>query len=294
MLKVSILLAVYNSELYIKDAIESVLSQSHSNFELIVVLNGCSDGSEAIVKSFVDLDDRVKMYVLLEKGKNIAYNKAFHESSGDLICYFAADDILAVDSIEKRVYPFLNNNSDNIFSSCCLESFSINKSLDGIRYPRVPGKPNFSGGSIMFSRSSASYIFPLPTSLPNEDTYTQIILRLIAENIHIPEYLYHYRLHESNSYSSSLSFANKKAGFIARISAFDMVLDKIDSLPVINFDYLKDVESVSLLNNSYYMSLFSIKVPISHKLVFLGNTNRFFYLIKNSLNKFLSGLIKQI
>lgn len=294
MLKISILLAAYNSELYLKEAIESVLYQSYSNFELIVVLNGCSDGSEVIVKRFVDLDDRVKMYVLPEKGKNRAYNKAFLESSGDIICYFAADDILVRDSIEKRVNPFLKNDSANIFTTCCLESFSLYKSLDGIRYPRDPGKPNFSGGSIMFSRCSASYIFPLPSSLPNEDTYTQIILRLIADNIHIPEYLYLYRLHESNSYSSSLNFSNKKAGFIARISAFDMVLDKIDSLPVINFDYLKDVESVSLLHNSYYMSLFSVKVPISHKLVFLGNTNRFFYLIKNSLNKFLSGLIKQI
>ena len=77
MLKVSILLAVYNSELYLKDAIESVLLQSYFNFELVVVLNGCSDDSEAIVKDFVDLDDRVKMYVLSEKGKNLAYIKHF-------------------------------------------------------------------------------------------------------------------------------------------------------------------------------------------------------------------------
>lgn len=294
MLKVSILLAVYNSELYLKDAIESVLLQSYFNFELVVVLNGCSDDSEAIVKDFVDLDDRVKMYVLSEKGKNLAYNKAFHESSGDVICFFAADDILPIDSIEKRVNPFINNNLGNIFTSCCLESFSINKSLDGILYPRNPINPNFSGGSIMFPRSSASYIFPLPISLPNEDTYTQIILRLISENIHIPEYLYNYRLHESNSYSSSLNFGKKKAGFLARIRAFDIVLDKIDTLPIVNFEYFKDVKSVSVLNNSYYRSLFSLKVPISQKLVFLGNTNRFFYLIKNTFNKFLSGLIKQI
>lgn len=292
--KVSVLLAVYNAELFLKDAIESVLCQSYQNIELLVVLNGCTDGSNEIAIQYSVIDQRLKVFQLNERGKNRAYNKAFIESSGDIICYFAADDILLRDSIQKRVTPFLNNDSANIFTTCCLESFSSNKSLNGIRYPRVPTKPNFSGGSLMFTRSSASYIFPLPTSLPNEDTYTQIILRLISENIHIPEYLYQYRLHELNSYSSSLSFEKKKSGFLLRVSAFDIALDRIDSLPVINPVYLKDVVSVTLLNKSYYRALLSLKVPFSQKLVFLGNTNRFFYLIKNYFNKFLSGLIKQI
>lgn len=294
MLKVSILLAVYNAEFFLKEAIESILRQSYQNIEVLLVLNGCTDGSYEIAEHFSFVDQRLKVFKLDEKGKNRAYNKAFSECTGDIICYFAADDILDIDSIKMRVSPFLKCESQNIFTTCCLESFSSNNALNGIKYPRDSNQPNFSGGSIMFSKYTASFIFPLPIELPNEDTYSQIILRLISENIHIPNYLYYYRLHESNSYSSSLNFDNKKKGFQVRMKAFDIVLNKIDSLPIVNFDYLNDVKAVSALNNSYTRAMFSVYVPFVHKLVFLGNTNKFFYIIKNNFNKLLSGLIKQI
>lgn len=106
--KVSIILCFYNEEKYLAKAIDSVLAQTYSNFELILVNDGSTDGSDAIVKSYQD--ERIK-YISYEINRHQAYarNKGLELATGDYIGFFDGDDIMLSDKLKKQV-EFLNKN----------------------------------------------------------------------------------------------------------------------------------------------------------------------------------------
>ena len=99
---VSIIMNCYNGELYLKKALESVLSQTYTNWELIFWDNQSQDKSEKIFKTYKD--KRFKFYkssdhtVLYE-----ARNKAIQKSSGELIAFLDVDDFWLSSKLEKQI-----------------------------------------------------------------------------------------------------------------------------------------------------------------------------------------------
>lgn len=89
---VDIIMPVYNSEKTLKASIESVLSQTHSNFKLILVDDGSFDRTSEIAKSFLS-DTRVVYLQCLHRGISSSLNYGISESSGDLIARQDADDL---------------------------------------------------------------------------------------------------------------------------------------------------------------------------------------------------------
>lgn len=89
---VSVLMPVYNAALTLKPAIWSILNQSFSNFEFVIYLDGCSDDSESIVKSFSD--PRIRM-IISEENKGIVHarNTLVSEAKGNFIAWLDSDDI---------------------------------------------------------------------------------------------------------------------------------------------------------------------------------------------------------
>ena len=108
--KVSIILCFYNEEKYLAKAIDSVLAQTYSNFELIIINDGSSDKSEEIVKSYQD--DRIK-YVVNKENKRQAYcrNRGLKLATGDYIGFFDGDDIMMPDKMEWQV-KYLKEHED--------------------------------------------------------------------------------------------------------------------------------------------------------------------------------------
>lgn len=113
--KVSIILCFYNEEKYLREAIDSVLAQTYTNFELVIVNDGSTDGSESIVKSYGD--DRI-VYVTYEGNKRLAYarNRGLEKATGEYVGFFDGDDILLPDKIEKEV-RFLNEHPEILLVS---------------------------------------------------------------------------------------------------------------------------------------------------------------------------------
>ena len=92
-MRFSVIIPVYNKGPYIKKALESVLSQSFRNFELIVVDDGSADESYTAAKSI--LDDSTVEYQLLQQndsGVSTARNNGVAASCGDYLCFLDADD----------------------------------------------------------------------------------------------------------------------------------------------------------------------------------------------------------
>lgn len=99
---VSIVVPVYNAEKFLKDTINSVLSQTYENWELLLV-NDCSkDNSKKIAKSF--LSDKIKWINMSENGgAALTRNKGIEESIGRFICFLDADDLWDNKKLEKQV-----------------------------------------------------------------------------------------------------------------------------------------------------------------------------------------------
>lgn len=90
--KFSIVVPLYNKEDQVSETIRSVLAQQFCDFELIVVDDGSTDGSAAIVEQFVDRDSRVRLIRQKNGHVSRARNRAIEASRGDIIAFLDADD----------------------------------------------------------------------------------------------------------------------------------------------------------------------------------------------------------
>lgn len=98
---VSILIPSYNAEQWIAETIESALSQSWNNKEIIIVDDGSTDETLKIAKKFEST--LVKVISQENRGANVARNKALEFAQGDYIQWLDADDVLSTDKIEKQM-----------------------------------------------------------------------------------------------------------------------------------------------------------------------------------------------
>lgn len=99
---VSVILPVYNAEKFVFEAIQSVLSQSHKNLELIVIDDASADSSLQILQSFDD--PRVKIFSLTKnEGVANARNIGLKKSSGEFIAFIDSDDVWLPDKLTEQL-----------------------------------------------------------------------------------------------------------------------------------------------------------------------------------------------
>ena len=97
---VSIVLPVYNGEDMIAEAIESCLRQTYKNFELIIVNDGSTDGTEEIIEYYKNLDKRIKSIKQENKKLPAALNAGFSMAEGEFYTWISADNIMLKGALE--------------------------------------------------------------------------------------------------------------------------------------------------------------------------------------------------
>lgn len=113
---VSVVMSVYNSQAYLKEAIDSVLSQSYSNFEFIIINDGSTDNSLSIIKSY---NDKRIVFINNDCNKGLIYslNKGIEVAKGEFIARMDSDDVSLPDRLSLQVKQFLSNPSAVIVGS---------------------------------------------------------------------------------------------------------------------------------------------------------------------------------
>ena len=110
---VSIVTPCYNASKYIGKTIESVLNQTYTNFEMIIVDDISTDDSYMIIKKYVDKDARIKYIKLEEKGgASISRNQALKEAKGKYVAFLDSDDLWYKEKLEKQVKFMEKNHID--------------------------------------------------------------------------------------------------------------------------------------------------------------------------------------
>ena len=133
-IKVSVLMPVFNSKLYIKEAIESILAQTYSNFELIIINDGSTDGADEVIRSFKDV--RIKFINnKINKGIVATLNEGLALSTGKYIARMDSDDISLPHRLEKQV-AFLENNPE--YKLCGSQATAVSSKGEKLHKLRRP------------------------------------------------------------------------------------------------------------------------------------------------------------
>ena len=101
---VSAVIAVRNGEEFVAESVESVLSQTWSRIECVVVDDGSDDATTSVVSAFED--DRVRLVRQPHSGVSTARNRGIKEGRGDLIAFLDADDVWRPAKIARQVEAF--------------------------------------------------------------------------------------------------------------------------------------------------------------------------------------------
>ena len=128
---ISVVMSVYNSATYLKDAIESILDQTFEDFEFIIIDDGSTDNSVDIIKSYKD-----QRIVFLQNYKNIglakSLNKGISIARGKYIARMDADDISYNSRLEKQ-FQYMEDNEDIAISGSWIQT--IGEKVELWKYP---------------------------------------------------------------------------------------------------------------------------------------------------------------
>lgn len=108
--KVTVLMSVYNGELYVRQAIDSIVNQTLTDFEFIIIDDCSSDGTSEIIKSYRDKRIHAVQHTI-NMGLTKSLNEGIHLSKGIYIARMDADDISLPERLQKQT-EFMDNNRD--------------------------------------------------------------------------------------------------------------------------------------------------------------------------------------
>jgi glycosyltransferase involved in cell wall biosynthesis len=213
---VSVIMPVYNQELFVAETIESVLGQTFSNFEFLILDDGSSDGSASIIRHYATLDKRIVSWFEKNTGKCIATNTLASRAKGKYLAFLDADDLMLPERLEKQLL-FHENNAAIEGSSChCYYINAKGQSLGTQCYPFLKTKED----SSKVLQTNETVICAFTGMMTTRESYLQVgglrsaywpcedmdfVNRYIEQNhcmIILQEILMKYRIH-SNSITAT-------------------------------------------------------------------------------------------
>lgn len=214
--KIDILLATYNGEKYIKEQLDSILSQTYSNFRLIISDDCSKDATRDILKEYEQKDNRIKVYY---QDENLGYVKNFEflltKVENKIYALSDQDDVWNIDKIEKTYKKMKETNSDLVFTDLevvnekletILPSFNdymllsrkIKKYQDSYKMQYLYNC--ITGCTLMSKKKFIEKIIPIPldSKYVIHDTWIGIIVALNGKIAYLDEKTIKYRQHGNN------------------------------------------------------------------------------------------------
>jgi len=150
---VSVAVPVYNSELYLDDCIKSIINQTFSDLQILLIDDGSTDGSGRICDTYAAKDDRIVVCHEQNAGVSAARNAAIVRAAGKYICFVDADD-----EIEEHMIQVLYELAENVeadFAICGHKSIYINKN----NRPSISHEPpEFTGSTREFLQIAEQFL----------------------------------------------------------------------------------------------------------------------------------------
>lgn len=250
--KIDILLATYNGQQYLREQLDSILSQSYSNFRLLISDDLSVDNTREILAEYVEKDKRI---IVFNQEKNLGVVKNFEfllkKVESKYYMFSDQDDIWKENKIEKSIQTLEETNSDLVYTDLEVVDENLNVTyesywkLKGI-YNKIKKYNNFeslylnnfvTGCTILSKGELISEVLPLPNTskFVLHDYWIPLILSQKYKITYIEEPLIKYRQHKNNKVGSKKktdelkSFEEIRSLFISvKIEHFTVFIENED------------------------------------------------------------------
>ncbi len=210
---VSILINNFNYGRFLREAIDSALSQTYRDIEVVVVDDGSTDDSREIIASY---GDRIRSVLKANGGQGSTFNAGWEAARGDIICFLDADDAFTPDKV-TRVLEFFNGDKELgwVFHTLKLIETSTGKELPrpdrgvtrriDFRPMMREGKmPNFAPATsgLCFTRELLAKILPMPVlEGTSADRFLKLAALAQAPGMYLDEPLVDQKIHGKNAFT---------------------------------------------------------------------------------------------
>ncbi|MDN4504246.1 glycosyltransferase [Alteromonadaceae bacterium BrNp21-10] len=256
---ISIILPVYNCELYVTEAVKSILDQTETRFELIIIDDGSTDKSLVLLKQFKD--SRVVLISRENRGLIETLNEGIKLSKGRLIARMDADDISSPLRLEKQLLFF--NSNPNV-ALCCLSLTKIDSNGVKIGENTVSNTYFICKEELLFGNPIAHPTVMLNTAvIPKDKIYYdkkyihaedfELWCRIIKEHkaVKIEQSLFKYRVH-----AKSVSSLNMK---VQRESSVNAIKNNyLDSNRLANIENIDNLFNHNQLMLTYFATIIAM------------------------------------
>ena len=201
---VTIVTPVFNSSKFLHETIDSVLNQTHSNFEMICVDDISTDSSVQIINEYSSIDSRIKLIQLHTKGgASIARNSAIKQASGKYIAFLDADDIWHPEKLEKQIkfmkenlYSFTYTNFSMIDDKSNILGYAQSEEI--VNYKSLLKRNSIGCLTVMYNKEDVGLVQIERIDKRNDYALWLNILKKVSYGYCLTETLSSYRISENS------------------------------------------------------------------------------------------------
>ena len=266
MCKISIIIPVYNVEKYLTRCLNSVIGQTFSDWEAIIVNDGSDDGSEHICKSFASKDNRFQYIYKKNGGLSDARNVGIDNSKGQYICFLDSDDWLELNYLEELYNRITQDRSDIVvcgyYNSTDVDNLKIcvterNMLIDKVEFiHRIANNDiqSFAWNKLFDAKLFETHRFK--RGVLYEDVYfmNEILSEIECVSL-VEKSLYHYYM-RSDSLVHLRNFKREYDYFSAFLDRYNRDIiasdDKKHIVKLLLISYYYIIESVDVLSKNLY------------------------------------------
>lgn len=208
--KASVILPVYNGEKYLRQAIDSVLAQSFTDFELLLLDDGSRDGSLAVLQGYAKQDERCFVHAWPNRGVVLSRNEGVRLARADIIFFLDQDDICRPHRFEKQLAYFASHPECNAVGTWAMlidpEGLPIRQFSDAVTHEDIDDAHlALQGGAIVHSSVAMRKDALVRIGgfregfLHAEDFDTFLRLAEFGRLGNVPEILLEYRVHSQSA-----------------------------------------------------------------------------------------------
>lgn len=241
---ISVIVPVYNVETYLEECLDSIQNQTYTDFEVLLVNDGSTDGSQAICERYCQAYKRFRLINQSNQGQSVARNTGVASSRGEFIAFVDSDDIILANYLETLMH-YMGEDVDIVESQFTVhkKKFLAEKSQDtkilfeGNSEEAVKVVPNhlLSVNPVTkLYRSAIVKAVPYLEGLIFEDIYSGIgMLKYIRKIVKIDYVGYYYRQHATSTMHRTFTEKNLDV-FTVSDQLIDLYSDREELLPYIS------------------------------------------------------------
>lgn len=244
MAKISIITPTYNSSKFIKRTIQSVIDQSYTDWEYLIVDDGSTDNTVELINEYIKKETRIKFFKTQENsgGPALPKNIGIKNATGEYVAFLDHDDEWYIEKLQKQLDIFNSNKNSKLGIVACYVNIKDNDTNK-----LISKRNNYYRGNIIKELTNNNFLFTsscvmtklsiLKEAGPFDSTFKVIedwdmwirISELGYDFDFVPEYLLNYLVHSKNIYFGNKNF-NGENEFIAFCTKHKELLIKNSSL----------------------------------------------------------------